>query len=381
MIEGKYDFEINGKVIGSYDKDTKLSDILSDIINKSDVKVSYSKTSREFVFTTKDTGAQTEVKLGDGLAKAMFDGGKGSKGQDSKFTVTVNGTEMEMERNTNSVEIDGLTINFKGTFNPTYNDPDVDKKSMEGVTFQKEIQSDKVVDEVKNMIAELNVILAEARSNYATLPQQYSNGSIKEYEPLTDEDMASMSETAIKNYEEKAKQGLLFADSNLSGLYQNIVSVFTRTGEDRTMMEKMGIGLSYDNNGAATITFNEKKFTEALESDFEGVVDIFTRSKENGAATDGIMEGIKTQMDRYGSTTGTVKGILVQQAGTPLASLTLLDNGWQKEINNYSTQIEKWQEKLQSQVDRYTKMFTRLETLMNQMNSQSSQLASLMGGQ
>ncbi len=381
VIEGKYDFEINGKVIGSYDKDTKLSDILSDINNKSDVKVSYSKTSREFVFTTKDTGAQTEVKLGDGLAKAMFDGGKGSKGQDSKFTVTVNGTEMEMERNTNSVEIDGLTINFKGTFNPTYNDPDVDKKSMEGVTFQKEIQSDKVVDEVKNMIAELNVILAEARSNYATLPQQYSNGSIKEYEPLTDEDMASMSETAIKNYEEKAKQGLLFADSNLSGLYQNIVSVFTRTGEDRTMMEKMGIGLSYDNNGAATITFNEKKFTEALESDFEGVVDIFTRSKENGAATDGIMEGIKTQMDRYGSTTGTVKGILVQQAGTPLASLTLLDNGWQKEINNYSTQIEKWQEKLQSQVDRYTKMFTRLETLMNQMNSQSSQLASLMGGQ
>ena len=163
--------------------------------------------------------------------------------------------------------------------NPTYNDPDVDKKSMEGVTFQKEIQSDKVVDEVKNMIAELNVILAEARSNYATLPQQYSNGSIKEYEPLTDEDMASMSETAIKNYEEKAKQGLLFADSNLSGLYQNIVSVFTRTGEDRTMMEKMGIGLSYDNNGAATITFNEKKFTEALESDFEGVVDIFTDRK------------------------------------------------------------------------------------------------------
>ena len=93
------------------------------------------------------------------------------------------------------------------------------------------------------------------------------------------------------------------------------------------------------------------------------------------------MTGVQTCALPICSTTGTVKGILVQQAGTPLASLTLLDNGWQKEINNYSTQIEKWQEKLQSQVDRYTKMFTRLETLMNQMNSQSSQLASLMGGQ
>lgn len=378
VIEGKYDFEINGKVIGSYDKDTKLSDILSDINSKSDVNVSYSKTSREFVFTTKDTGAHTKVDLGDanGLAQRMFGGSSKVSddiGKDSKFTVTVNGTKMDMVRSTNSAEIDGLTINFKGTF--------ATKTGEDPVTFQTEIQSDKVVDEVKNMIAELNVVLAEVRGQYATMPQQYSNGSIKEYEPLTDEDRAGMSESAIQSYEEKAKQGLLFADSNLSGLYQNLVSAFTRTGADRTMMEKMGIGLSYDNNGAATITFNEKKFTEALESDYEGVVDLFTRSKENGAATDGIMQSIKTQMDRYGSTTGSVKGILVQQSGTPLASLTLLDNGWQKEINSYADQIEKWQDKLESQVDRYTKMFTRLETLMNQMNSQSSQLASLMGGQ
>ena len=374
-IEGKYDFEINGKVIGSYDKDTKLSDVLSDINNKSDVKVNYSKTSREFVFTTKDTGAHTKVDLGDGLARKMFgDSSQGTTGTDAKFTVTVNGTKMEnMTRSTNSAEIDGLTINFKGTFET--------KAGEDPVTFQTEIQSDKVADGVKNMIAELNVVLAEVRGQYATMPQQYSNGSIKEYEPLTDEDKASMSESAIENYEEKAKQGLLFADSNLSGLYQGLVSAFTRTGTDRTLMDKMGIGLSYDTNGAATITFDEKKFKETLESDYEGVVDLFTRSKENGAATDGIMQSVKTQMDRYGSTTGAVKGILVQQSGTPLASLTLLDNGWQKEINSYADQIEKWQEKLQSQVDRYTKMFTRLETLMNQMNSQSSQLASLMGGQ
>ena len=117
-----------------------------------------------------------------------------------------------------------------------------------------------------------------------------------------------------------------------------------------------------------------------MESDYDGVVDIFTRTKDNGAESDGLMQGIKTQMDRYGSTTGVVKGILVQQAGTPLASLTLLDNGWQKEIDNYSDQISKWQDKLESQVDRYTKMFTRLEMLTNQMNSQSSALASLMGG-
>ena len=57
-----------------------------------------------------------------------------------------------------------------------------------------------------------------------------------------------------------------------------------------------------------------------------------------------------------------------------------MNNSWQKEIDNYNNQIEKWQDKLSNQVDRYTQQFSRLEMLINQMNSQSSTLAGLMGG-
>ena len=89
---------------------------------------------------------------------------------------------------------------------------------------------------------------------------------------------------------------------------------------------------------------------------------------------------MKTQLDRYAGLTGEVKGILVQQAGTPLNSLSLLNNQWQKEMDNIGTEIEKWQDKLTSQVDRYTSMFSKLEVLINQMNSQSSTLAGMMGG-
>ena len=60
----------------------------------------------------------------------------------------------------------------------------------------------------------------------ATLPyRKSSNGSFSDYEPLTDEDKASMSESAIKAYEEKAKQGLLFNDRNLSDRVHNLVGV------------------------------------------------------------------------------------------------------------------------------------------------------------
>ena len=51
-----------------------------------------------------------------------------------------------------------------------------------------------------------------------------------------------------------------------------------------------------------------------------------------------------------------------------------------RDSDNISNEIEKWQDKLESQVDRYTSMFSKLEVLINQMNSQSSTLAGLMGG-
>ena len=73
------------------------------------------------------------------------------------------------------------------------------------------------------MITDYNEMMSEIRKQYATLPAQNSNGSIKEYEPLSDDDMAGMSESAIQRYEEKAKQGLLFGDSNLRNLYERMM--------------------------------------------------------------------------------------------------------------------------------------------------------------
>ena len=231
------------------------------------------------------------------------------------------------------------------------------------------------------MITDYNEMMSEIRKQYATLPAQNSNGSIKEYEPLSDDDMAGMSESAIQRYEEKAKQGLLFGDSNLRNLYERMRNAFAPSGADSAVLSKIGITVGYDStDGASYISLDEKKLREALDSDPDAVADAFTKSKTGGAETDGIMQTMKTQLDRYAGLTGEVKGILVQQAGTPLNSLSLLNNQWQKEMDNIGTEIEKWQDKLTSQVDRYTSMFSKLEVLINQMNSQSSTLAGMMGG-
>ena len=129
-----------------------------------------------------------------------------------------------------------------------------------------------------------------------------------------------------------------------------------------------------------TLTFDEQTFREALESDPDKVQEAFTKSKENGAATNGLMATFKTITDRYASTTGDTKGILIEKAGSQYSPTAALDNTILNQMKDVEEEISKWQDKMSNQVDYYTNKFTQLEMLINQMNSQSSALSGLMGG-
>ena len=483
----KYVMEINGKELSTaFSKESTLSDVINAINNESDVKVSYSRTTKEFLFTSKETGADSKIELGDGLAKSLFgstpdaastraqdilgkdytvkgqdlsltvrvngeektynyklagsnpslkniedaltnqmkadglemkfdsngavivtdqDGKRQSvastsqilkdiegelgynRGQDAIFNVTVNGKTMQMERSSNSVNIDGLTINMEDTFNTkvdedgnwvTESDGRIGVENMkDAVTFKTSTDSDKIVDAIKTMIEDYNTMMSEIKSAYSTLPYKSSGGTFGNYEPLTEEDRKGMSESAIERYEEKAKQGILFGDRNLSSLYDKLRNVFSPAGEDGSLLRAMGISVSYSmSDGTQSVTLDESKLRAMLDSDPDKVTAVFTKTTGTG----GVMQNMKDVLDTYGKTTGEPKGILIQQAGSPLSSLSLMNNTWQTQIDNYNTQIEKWQDKLSDQVDRYTSQFARLEQLINQMNSQSSALAGMLGG-
>ncbi|MDE7219274.1 MAG: flagellar filament capping protein FliD [Oscillospiraceae bacterium] len=381
----KFDFgnRLYGTTISADDTIEDVAEKLNQSIANEGWTAAYNKYTGELEVTDK-SGAKVDFSMylpaseGNPPYSLKFDDKYAPKveytaGQDAKFTVKVNGTEKTLTRGSNSVEIDGLTINFKETFKET-------DEGYEEISFKTSTDSDKIVDAVKSMISDYNDMMTEIRSAYATMPYQNSSGAFQTYEPLTEEQKTGMSESEIKNYEERAKQGILFGDTTLRNLYERMQSVFQPGGADGALLQKIGISTSFSTDNVTTITLDENKLREALDNDPDAVADLFTRTGESGASNNGIMQGLKTQLDRYAGLTGATKGILIQQAGTPLNSLSLLDNQWQKEIDSLGTQIEKWQDKLESQVDRYTSMFSRLEVLINQMNSQSSTLAGLMGG-
>lgn len=128
----QYDLEINGVKIGTYTKDTEMNTIINNINSNTEagVSVSYSKTTGQFVFTAKDTGAGGRVEIASGglgaeLFGATLDsqgalrtdlGDDYSKGQDAKINATINGETMELTRSSNTFDLDGMNIGQAAMF-------------------------------------------------------------------------------------------------------------------------------------------------------------------------------------------------------------------------------------------------------------------------
>lgn len=374
----EYSLQINDETL-TFNQDSTVEKIIS-TINSSDagVEVSFSKTTNQFNLTAKETGSAGRIEIAENdLAGALF-GKVNEKGGDAEFTATINGKTTTYTRSSNTVELDGLTVTLEGTFsakdkngNDTTNIDDID--GTQGVTFTSKTDTDTIVDVIKQMVTDYNAIVTEVKKAYTDMPLQKSDGS--KYEPLTAEDEADMTESEIKAYEEKAKTGILFMDRELSSLYSALRGAVVGDG-DPAYLRKIGISTSYE-EGLTTITLDENKLRQALETDLDGVRDAFTKTGESG---NGLMASIQEVTDRYAATTGATKGILIEKAGSKYSAASALNNTMQDKLEDLDEQIARWQDKMSNKVDYYTNKFTQLEVLINQMNAQSSALAGLTGG-
>ena len=394
----------DGKVVDSADKAAKVATIeingtklqfgeddtiqtVMDKINGSDagVELKYSSMTGNFAFTSKETGADSKIDIGGTLGTALFGRvdssgitddkaevnpdikGTYTKGKDAEFVATVNGERLELTRSSNTVDLDGLSVTLKGTFD----------EGGEKITFTTNSDSDKIVDTVKAFVEDYNKLVTELHNAYSTMPLQDSRGN--NYLPMTEDEMSKNSESYIKSYEEKAKTGLLFGDSDLSNLYTRLTQSVQGSGEIGAALRSIGLSVEYS-AGLSTLSLDEDKLRSALDSDPDKVKNAFTASTSTGASSNGIMAGLKSTLEQYGKTSIGSPGILVKKAGTTLSSYSLTNNEIQDQMDNLQKQIDKWQDKMGDRIDFYTKQFTQLEMLMNQMNSQSSALSGMMGG-
>ncbi len=371
---GKYEFS------GAFDADSTIEDVVSrlnKVLGNHDKTASFDELSGQIKITDDKTGKTVDFKMLDEYGdeyETQFESSY-TAGQDAIMDVEINGKRFEnFSRSGNSIDLDGMTVNLKGTFEAK---PKEDGKDYEPVTFNTTTDSDKIIEAIRSFVDDYNEMATEIKNAYSTMPAQKSNGA--RYEPLTAEQEDSYSESELKAYNEKAKQGILFGDSNMSSMYSKLLSAITPGGENGQTLREIGIKTSY-NDGMTTLTLDEDALRNALESDPDKVRNAFTKTTEGGSSSDGLMQTMKNTLDTYVKTTGEPKGVLITHAGSTKAYTSLNQNSLKTQMDNIDNQIDRWQDKMASQIDRYTTKFSRLEQLIAQMNSQASSMAGLMGG-
>lgn len=366
-------FTVNGAKIDNITADTTVDGLLTAINNNKDAGVTaiYLGSENKFVLSSNEKGEGREISLGadpkdtTDAANLIF-GGVSQDGTDGEMSILYNGVQTTITSSSNTFSIDGLDIRATNTFNTG------SATAEGGVSFTASADTEKVTETVKKFIEAYNAMINEVRTQATTRPD--SN-----YKPLTEDQKNEMNENSIKNWENKAKEGILFNSSALKDLdnaTQGIFSSMMMNGVSYDDLEKIGISFSDDYTAGGKIVFDEEKFKTAMDSDPEKVSDLFT-------GTHGIVNTIdstlSTYATRYASKNGNSYGVLIEEAGSEKLSLTLTNNSIYKELKDMQETITNLQSQLSTEQDRYISQFTQMERLINQMNSQSSYLSQLGG--
>ena len=366
-------FTVNGAKIDNITADTTVDGLLTAINNNKDagVTATYLGSENKFVLSSNEKGEGRKITLGadpndTADAANLIFGGVSQDGTDGEMSILYNGVQTTITSSSNTFSIDGLDIRATNTFNTG------SATAEGGVSFTASADTEKVTETVKKFIEAYNAMIDEVRTQATTKPD--SN-----YKPLTDDQKNEMNETSIKNWEDKAKEGILYNSSALKDLdnaTQGIFSSMMINGVSYDDLEKIGISFSDDYTAGGKIVFDEEKFKTAMDSDPEKVSDLFT-------GTHGIVNTIdstlSTYATRYASKNGNSYGVLIEEAGSEKLSLTLTNNSIYKELKDMQETITNLQSQLSTEQDRYISQFTQMERLINQMNSQSSYLSQLGG--
>lgn len=412
--------------------DTTIQNVLDTINNNTDIKglgvtASFDDLTKKIVFSTNSSGESANLsvavtstgataadisKLGlDSLKDASNITTSSTSGQNALFTLTYpdGRTENDIQQTSNQFTANGVSYNLKST-------------GTSAITVTKN-NVDAIVDNLTKFKDDYNNLIDKIQGKL-TEKKQFS------YKPLTDEQKEDMKDDDIKNWETKAKQGLLKNDDNLENILSDLKSAFSDTvftnfdtskdaysqnSADKNILHvgsfdsnSIGIDTSSDISDLGKIQIkDEAKLKDAITNHIEEFTQLFIGKSIEPLKKDSVTnldepykgsekyyeDGIFTRMDNIirnyagdpgvgKNGTSTVKGVLNIYANkqydfsiTGYSSKNTLPDQIYGKVRSVTTLTDK----LNDAQGRYYKKFAALETAMNKMNSQMTQFQSQMG--
>lgn len=430
-----YSVIVNGVNV-EFQKTDKLTDVASKINSKvKDLKTNFDTSSNRFFISTVATGENAKLSIKE------VENSKGNGSELFTDILKINVTSSDLSTNPPStlsghLDITGLeykgqdaSIDFDGASDIKFNS---NQFMMNGINFDLKTTGtstvsistnvDGVYDKIKGFVDKYNALIDKL--NAKTSEKRY-----RDYLPLTDEQKKEMKEDDIKLWEGKSKSGLLRSNENInriisntrSGLYENVYSTYNADSDSTNDTKISGyshltnIGITtgeYKDKGKLKI--DESKLKDAISKDVDSVVNLLfktsniTEGEINAIDTkvpggieaknakinqrrletglinrlyDDIVVGMKDIINKSGTGDNAslyrdVKSNILIDFVTKNGSISLLD----KDVTTIEKQISRENDRLTSVENRYWRKFTALEKAMTKMNSQSSWLASQLGG-
>ncbi|WP_201002379.1 flagellar filament capping protein FliD [Paenibacillus glycanilyticus] len=282
------------------------------------------------------------------------------QGQNAK--VKFNGIEGEYDSNTFTIA--GLSITAKS-------------EGSDVTTIGVTQDVDSVFNKIKSFVDKYNDLISSINS-------ELSEEKYRDFAPLTDAQKKDMTDDQIKQWEEKAKSGMLANDSvltsglysmrqalssSISGLASGQLRNLSDIGIASSLISGASVSGSYLDKGKLYI--DETKLKQMIAEKPDEVMNLFTTDDKDSKSVAG--DGIATRL--YNQAT-TIFNQIVDKAGTSTSVKNKYVLG--NESLDLDKQISALQTRLEDMETRYYNQFTAMEKYISQMNARSSSLASLL---
>jgi flagellar hook-associated protein 2 len=359
---GVFSFKINS-VPFTFDAD---SDSLTDVINtinasSAGVTAYYDQDADRFFLTAKDTGSGSidrQDTYGSNFLTAMKVLGVNSNenlGRNASFNI--NGQEISSA--SNSYTMAGTTFNLVGS----------DTNTTTTITVSPDV--DKIYDTIKSFVDSYNETIDFINT-------KLTEDKYRDFPPLTDAQKKEMKDDEIKQWEEKAKSGILknesYLRSALSQMRQYATLPVNTLTNRYTQFSQIGIttgkvGSSVEvAKSAGKLQIDETTLKNAIAADQDAVSRLFTYEKTDSTNYNDM--GIARRMKSY---MGDIDRYIRDKAGAD--GTTGISSIIGQRLHDLNTDISELEDKMVDIEDQYYKKFNAMEQAINRMNEQSNYLA------
>ena len=351
---------INGVYIDLSKKES-LSEIdyINNILKENKVSIKAEKSDSGIVLKSTIVGSKSKVEF----STIAGTEDKIVRGENANIIVN-NGTgKYTYTGNTNNFTVDGITFNFTG------NIPNKDIEISSSKDSTKIIENiNKYIEDYNSLIVKINTLTLEKRD--------------KNYNPLTDAQKEEMSDKEIELWEAKVKQGQLRRDSDLmrvsNALTQGMKNLVSGSG---LTLKDIGIESVQDYGGTKDGTFkiDPAKLKEAIENNTESVAKLFTQNTSDTTSNAYNEKGIMVRLKEilYDEAVSS-KSILSKKVGFE-GTVTVVDNVLTKQMEAYQKKIDEMKSLYSDKEQALYSKYAKLETIMNNYNSQMTYLSQSLG--